>query len=41
MHGSAYKKHVMEVLNENNVNALLPSCLVSKTYPEGHPKKYM
>ena len=29
----------MEMLNENNVNDLLPSCRVSQIYPEGHPNK--
>ena len=27
------------MLNENNVNALLPHCHVSKIYPEEHPNK--
>ena len=37
MHGSAYQNHEMEMLNENNINALLPPCRVSKIYPEDHP----
>ena len=36
---SSMHKHTMEMINENNVNALLPSCLVSKIYPEDHPNK--
>ena len=27
------------MLKENNINTLLPSCRVSKIYPEGHPNK--
>ena len=29
----------MDLLNENNVNATLPSFCVSSIYPEGHPNK--
>ena len=40
MHHSAYYNHLMEMLNENNIIALLPSCRVSNIYPEGHPNKH-
>ena len=35
----AYQIHLIEMLNENNINALLHSCRVSNIYPEGQPNK--
>ena len=37
MQSSPYQNLVMEMLNENNINALLPPYHVSKIYPVGHP----
>ena len=39
MHRSAFQRHLMDLLDENNVNATLPSFSVSSIYPEGHPNK--
>ena len=39
MHRSAFQRHLMDLLDENNVNATLPSFTVSSIYPEGHPNK--
>ena len=39
IHFSAFHYHVMEMLNEKNINALLTPCHVGKIYPDGHPNK--
>ena len=39
MHRSVHQNHLMETLNESNVNARLPYCGASNIYPEGHPNK--
>ena len=36
-HNSAYQNYLLEMLNEKNIPALLPSSHISKIYPEGHP----
>ena len=39
MHRSAVHHHLTDLLNENNVNATLPSFTMSSIYPECHPDK--